>query len=250
MVTFAELGIDFPLFGADVEEAAGWQATGRCVLCFEELAGFRIGIGDYVETRCGGCGRLTPVPADDGVDECVHCHEPVVLGDDLLESHGCWSCLRAGRWAATMDTEAGMVTPVHALRGRTHGRLSPSTLADAEPTLAGWPVTGADASGWRRAIVPTPVLIELVRTPNYVTWQGEQWLFHCRRPMRYLGLWGKVDFTAAAPDDDGSAHALRTADLPEDVWEHLSERPGESSILTYMFECPTCGAHRGHWDVD
>lgn len=231
------------MFGADVGEAAGWEESGRCGVCFEERAGFRIGIGDYIEMRCGGCGGLTPVPADDRVDECALCNGPVVLGDNLFESHGCWSCLRAGRWASTMDTEAGMVTPVHALRGRTHGLPGPATLA-------GWPATEANADGWRSAIVPTPVLLELVRTPNYVTWQGEQWLFHCRGPMRYLGLWGRSDFTAAAPDGDGATFALSTADLPKDMWPYLSEPPDVGSVLTYMFQCPTCGAHRGHWDAD
>ena len=25
-----------------------------------------------------------------------------------------------------------------------------------------------------------------MRSPTYLTWQGEQWLFHCERAMRYL----------------------------------------------------------------
>jgi hypothetical protein len=68
--------------------------------------------------------------------------------------------------------------------------------------------------------------------------------------MRYLGLWGKRDFNAAAPDGDGQALALGAAALHEEAWRDLSDRAGESAILTYMFQCVACRGHRGHWDID
>ncbi len=191
MPAFKDLSIDFPLFGADVEEASGWQPTGICQLCSEERAGFQIGIGDYVETRCASCGTATPVPADNKPEACVRCQTDIQLGRELEDTHGCWTCLRDGRWSSTKDTEAGVVTLVHALLGRTHGLpfppgpLAQTAWADAStdhPTLAGWPVTEPDADGWRAAMIPAEVLRELVRSPNYISWQGEQWLFHCRRP--------------------------------------------------------------------
>ncbi|MDQ3293681.1 MAG: hypothetical protein M3527_04435, partial [Actinomycetota bacterium] len=77
MPAFKDLSIDFPLFGADVEEASGWQPTGICQLCSEERAGFQIGIGDYVETRCASCGTATPVPADNKPEACVRCQTDI-----------------------------------------------------------------------------------------------------------------------------------------------------------------------------
>lgn len=148
-----------------------------------------------------------------------------------------------------------MVTPIHAELGRTHGLpfLARTAWADVttdHPTLAGWPVTEPNDDGWRSAVIPTEVLRGLVRSPRYVTWQGEQWLFHCGRPMRYLGPWGKLDFEAAAPDGDGRALAMSSAGLHEGAWQDLGDRGGESAILAYMFECIACFAPRGHWDVD
>src|SRR4051812_13091669 len=110
----------FPLFAADVSEAAGWQPTGVCELCSIERPGFEIGIGAYVSVTCPHCASATPAPVDGGDDACVSCGHTVELGRDLSGVHGCSACLRSGRWSVTQDTEAGMVTPVHAQRGCTH----------------------------------------------------------------------------------------------------------------------------------
>jgi len=259
MATFSSLGIEFPLFAADVGEAAGWEPAGVCEICSEERAGFQIGIGDYVEGECATCGAMTPLPADNRPESCVGCATEAVLGRNVEETHGCWTCLRDGRWSSTKDTEAGMVTPVHAALGYTHGLpFPPGVLASTawgagttgDPMLAGWPVSEPNEDGWRAALIPAEVLRDLVRTPNYITWQGEQWLFHCRRPMSYIGLWGKRDFVSHAVGGDGRAYANASAGIHDDVWEHLSDRRGESAILVYMFECRACGHHRGHFDMD
>jgi hypothetical protein len=259
MPTFEDLSIEFPLFGADVEEAAGWQPSGICEICSEARAGFQIGIGDYIEVRCQSCGAATPVPAGNRPEACVNCQTAVQLGRVAEDTHGCWTCLRDGRWSSTKDTEAGMVTPAHAELGRTHGLpFPPGPIAETawteastdHPTLAGWPAAEPNEDGWRAAMISTEVLRGLVRSPNYISWQGEQWLFHCGRPMRYLGLWGKLDFNGAAADGDGRSLAARSAALPHEMWQYLSDRGGESAFLAYMFECSECHVHRGHWDTD
>lgn len=250
MATFSELGIDFPLFAADVDEAASWEPTGTCEICSEERAGFQIGIGDCVEVTCTTCGTATPTPADNRPAPCVQCEADMLLGRNVEETHGCWTCLRAGAWSSTKDTEAGMVTPAHASLGKTHGLPSPATIVGGSPTIAGWPASVPNEDGWSAAVIPSDVLRDLVGSPNYITWQGERWLFHCRRPMIYVGLWGKRDFTSSASDGDGRSFANASAKLPEDVWEYLSDRGGDGAILVYMFECSACGDHRGHWDTD
>lgn len=257
MTTFAELGIEFPLFAATVEEASGWAPTGRCEICSEERAGFTIGIGDHVDQPCPHCAVMTPLPADGEPETCIGCGALVALGRVLEDAHGCWRCLREGRWSTTIDTEAGMVTPVHAALGRTHGMpFRPDVLPQfgtddhGEPTLAGWPVGDSTDGGWRVAVIPSDVLLALVRSPGYITYQSEQWLFHCRQPMRYLGPWGKRDFETVA---EGGAEALAMAvvdDLHDEAWEDLHEIGGEGSVLIYMFECVACGTNRGHWDCD
>ncbi len=250
MASPSDLGIDFPLFGAGIDEADSWEPTGTCVICSEDRAGFQIGIGGYVEVRCATCGAATPVPADSCAELCVACETEVRLGYNVEKTHGCWTCLRDGRWSSTKDTEAGMVTPVLAALGRTHGLPFPPELPEHLSTLAGWPLSDPNEDGWRSVLIPVDVLRDLVRSPGYVTWQGERWLFHCHRPMRYIGLWGKRDFTTLAADGDGRSFAVSAAQLPEEAWEYLSDQGGNSAILVYMFRCRACGDHRGHWDTD
>lgn len=169
--------------------------------------------------------------------------------------HACWRCLRAGRWAVTTDTEAGMVRWIDAARGRTHG-VYPQAEATQEDDhlIAGFPTSHPNDDGWREVIVPTESLMELTRTPNYMAWQGEQWLFHCCQPMRYLGRWGRDEFQRRAPipDRDGREYALLTAGVDADVYDdYLPDDPSESwNAMAYMFECTICRAHRGHWDMD
>lgn len=82
-----DIAIDLPLIGADVSEAAGRQPSGLCEICSEERAGFQIGIGDYLESRCARCGAATPVPADNRPAECVRCQAGGQLGREITEAH-------------------------------------------------------------------------------------------------------------------------------------------------------------------
>lgn len=98
------------------------------------------------------------------------------------------------------------------------------------------------------ARVSVPHLVELLGTPSYSTIQGEQWQFHCRQPMVYLGPWTPQDFWRHAPDGDGRAlfnEVVQDAEwLPEVLWD------GKGEVWdTYIFRCAVCGQLAGHWDV-
>ncbi len=98
--------------------------------------------------------------------------------------------------------------------------------------------------------LPREAMFALLRTPTYSTWQGERWLFCCRRPMTYVGNWREEDFERAAPDGDPERF------FHEVIGEPMSEAPGlwESAatgyVSVYVFRCPACGRHRGHYDSD
>ena len=79
--TFKELGLDFPLFEAPVEEASGY-------------------IG---EETCDICGNTTQHTFD------------------TMEEDVCYTCLRSRKASITKDTEFGMVGREEAERGRSHG---------------------------------------------------------------------------------------------------------------------------------
>ncbi len=59
-----------------------------------------------------------------------------------------------------------------------------STQADLEESGC---ALQENAEGRVEAIVPSELLWALVKTPPYTTWQGERWLFHCGRPMVFVG---------------------------------------------------------------
>ena len=133
-----------------------------------------------------------------------------------------------------------MVTWDQAVEGLTHG-IPGLKSADFEV------VPAEDDPEWMRAVVPSHLLLELVRTPSYVTWQGEQWQFCCGKPMVYVGEWQEAEFNRHAPDGDGRA-LLKNASIngvDESSWGDLQNIGGP-----YMFRCKECASLRGHYDMD
>jgi uncharacterized protein CbrC (UPF0167 family) len=144
--------------------------------------------------------------------------------DDALLA--CTECLRSGRVAMTKDTELGMVRWQDARDGSTHGLPGFSS--------AEWETPPPDEEGWVRVRVASAVLDELVRTPGYVTIQGERWLFCCKAPMVYLGARSCERFSAEADDADGRALFDRIVEgIVPGSWE--DELHDETGV--YVFAC-------------
>jgi uncharacterized protein CbrC (UPF0167 family) len=92
------------------------------------------------------------------------------------------------------------------------------------------------------------LLLELIHTPGYTTWQGEQWQFCCDRPMIYVGTWGQEEFEKHAPGGDGRAFFLDIVDEADgELWE---DGEMDCAITVYAFRCPKCGNYKAHWDID
>ncbi|GIF64607.1 UPF0167 protein [Asanoa ishikariensis] len=98
--------------------------------------------------------------------------------------------------------------------------------------------------------VPPEVVMEITRrTPGFVGWQQESWLFHCADGAAFLGPAGYREL-AAHPD----AVDMIRADLRRSGWaEQYAEdfirsldRTGEPTA--YLFRCLRCGAHLASWD--
>jgi uncharacterized protein CbrC (UPF0167 family) len=89
-------------------------------------------------------------------------------------------------------------------------------------------------------------MFELLRTPSYLTIQGEQWLFCCKAPMVFVGSWSRDRFTKEAPDGDGRAYFESiVADPVPGLWEdQLHDATG-----IYVFRCPACRRLKAHWDL-
>jgi len=183
---------------------------------------------------CNGCGaRAVAVFEVDGV-------------------HACYACLRGGRAPWTKDTELGLVTAESAAAGRTEGTPSPPETGfelEALPIDAAFP-----EQRWFSAKIPREHLDELLRTPNYATWQGEQWIFCCQRPAVFVGAWDIGQWEAAAEEfdlalEDLLADTLGVTDSELDTLLEALEAESDS-LVTYVFRCPACAALLGHYDRD
>lgn len=241
METFDSLGIAFPLFQAQTHDASAYRGLGGCSICRADPAHcFRLGVGGCLVVACPDCGSENALSVSDDEDPaCLLCQRPVPFpalerSPDLM---ACYGCLRSGKAAFTIDTEFGMVRWEDASAGRTFG-----IPADSIP---GYETVVMD-DGWLAARVERDWLFELVRTPSYSTWQGEQWQFCCQRPMIYLGAWTSADFDAHAPDGDGRALFAQTIpDASDALWTgRLHDVAG-----VYVFRCPQCASLKGHWDM-
>jgi uncharacterized protein CbrC (UPF0167 family) len=190
-------------------------------------------------SECPSCGVINGLDADDRKDcQCRQCKKTIPfpkLGDS--EVNVCYSCLRAGRAAITMDTELGMISWEQAFEGVTHGvpglNRSDFQLVPRE-------------DGWVGARLPQETMVELLRTPTYNTIQGECWQFCCQQPMVFVGEWSREEFSLRAPDRNGKAFFENIVqDCVPGLWEdQLHDITG-----TYVFQCNTCSRLTAHWDI-
>ena len=237
--TFADLGIPFPLFEAPTGDASEYVGLGTCSLCKKPNSHcFQLDIGCAVILPCPACGMENGLDADDREDAaCRKCGATVSfpdLPDDVLT---CYACLRAGKAAITKDTELGMISWDQAFEGVTHG--VPGLKRDDFEMVPG-------DSDWVGARLPPETMQELLRTPTYVSIQGEQWQFCCKSPMIFLGTWSRDDFDERAPDGDGEAYFNQVVqDVVPGLWE--DELHDETGV--YVFRCRKCGRVTAHWDL-
>ena len=178
---------------------------------------FELGVGAQVVAQCKRCGVENSLDAsEDTVEPCHSCGAPVQFLLDRHEASAvCYQCLRAGKAAFVKDTTSGMVDWDEANEGTT---------------------------------VSKELLSELIRTPGYTTWQGEQWQFCCSRPMIYIGTWGQEEFEEHAPGGDGRAFFLDiVGEADGELWE---DGQMDVAITVYAFRCPNCGSYKAHWDMD
>ncbi|NLT57192.1 MAG: CbrC family protein [Actinomycetales bacterium] len=230
MPTFADLDIDVPLFAAPIDAAKDFAGTRTCLLCGQRWPCFLLGRDHEVIATCDECCRAVPVNARRRSGGCPRCGRTIsiretlqVVPELLTKVYACAGCLRAGRWAQTMVTELGVV--------RWPDGFSPA---------ADQPALGPARSAFQ----------ELLRTPVYATFQGENWLVCHDVPMTFLGQWCRTDLDAARP----GAGAVLLAEIVEDsqpdvLWESgLGESIGTSPAGVYVFRCERCGRLRAHSD--
>jgi uncharacterized protein CbrC (UPF0167 family) len=247
MSTFAELGIPFPLYEGPVADAGQYVGRRTCHFCGNaDRHCFRLGIGDYLMAACPACGAQNGLSADErAAVKCRKCAVEIALPipSGCEEIRVCYECLRDGKVALAKDTEFGMVTWEQALEGRTRG--VPGLQTDQFETV---PINAEE--DWYAARVPEAHLWELLRTPTFNTWQGEQWLFCCKQPMTYVGNWN--DLAKPGQSRDELRELFDSLSLDDEIkdlaWEGIE--CGSSSVCIYVFRCRACGRRQASWDMD
>ena len=243
---FAELGIPFRLYEAPVSPLDDSDYAGICTcgICSKSnVHCFRLGIGSNLIIPCPSCGINNGVDVDDkaaiGCRSCAATiHYPTNLASKK-DPKACYECLRAGKVAITKNTEFGMVSCNEVFSGVTNG--VPGLRQDQFESV----IIDADDE-WVGVRLPEEIMLELVQTPTYGTWQGENWLFCCRYPMTFLGEWHHDDFDQRAADGNGEQlYYNLVEDVPTDSWEAVG-----IGLCVYVFECKRCGKLRAHFDSD
>lgn len=150
--------------------------------------------------------------------------------DDKKDKIGCYECLRKGEFEFWHDTEYGVLDEKGLSKVYSHNIESPPKLSES-------------------------LLLELRRTPQFITYQQEIWLTHCDDFMVYKGTWQPLDFYKNSPTGDGRDLFMEMTDKDMSrLWDE-SLVDGQTLLeqwypTYYVFECRHCRKLRGYWDCD
>lgn len=246
--TFTDLGTPFPLFEGPIDCASEYCGEGTCLICNEaKPVCFELRIGSSLVLACPSCEHINYSDCDDGNEiscsgevkkflgkkRCSH-KFPFPSGDKKI----CYNCLRAGKAIMAKDTELGMVFEESIEKELTLG--VPGLVNKDFEIVSG---------EWNQAKLERSMIMELLTTPAYVTMQGEQWLYCCKKTMVYIGEWDMNEFDRVGDSLNQSGRDyFKQIMVPEmNYWDDGSIG---DSVGCFMFRCSDCGKHRGHWDID
>jgi uncharacterized protein len=89
------------------------------------------------------------------------------------------------------------------------------------------------------------------RTPGFIGWQEEHWLYHCRDAAAFLGRagWHELQRTPEALDvlrRDQDEYGFSARELEE----YLAGLDKDGSSTAYLFRCLHCGTHLAYSDFE
>ncbi len=95
---------------------------------------------------------------------------------------------------------------------------------------------------------------EMLKTPYYTTYQGEQWMCHCENFMDYIGIWDAPDFTKESGNDNGKElFEEMTISGYHHLWDEFDLKVNEKNeswedALYHAFQCRHCKIKQGYWE--
>jgi uncharacterized protein CbrC (UPF0167 family) len=88
------------------------------------------------------------------------------------------------------------------------------------------------------------------RTPGFIGWQQEHWLYHCGNPAAFLGA---VGFAEVAALPDALDMLMREHDdagwSEEDSEDFVRQLHVDGDATAYLFRCLSCAAHLAYSDT-
>jgi uncharacterized protein len=93
--------------------------------------------------------------------------------------------------------------------------------------------------------VPSEVFEVLERrTPGFIGWQQEHWLYHCGDAAAFLGLVGLSELRGHPDAVEMLRQEWEDSGEDSDGWEpYLTALDREGGSTAYLFRCLRCGAH-------
>jgi len=166
--------------------------------------------------------------------------DPVATGSIERSDATCAACGRARGWRYTglvyCPDEVDHVCPWCIADGSAAARLD-ANFADA----------GVEVPD----DVPRAVLDEVSeRTPGYVAWQTNRWMYHCGDGAAFLGLAGWPELQAHPGAIDVLLHEHdQYGWSPEESLEFVEGLGIDHDATAYLFRCQQCGAELAYSDM-
>jgi uncharacterized protein CbrC (UPF0167 family) len=191
------------------------------------------------EGACSYALAVSPLPSRPSLDlldsESIRQLDPVATGSVKASSVECVVCGQSRGYIYTgpvyaTEKDDNEICPWCIADGSAADRL------DAQFTDVGWGVPDD---------VPAAACEEIAqRTPGFVSWQQDHWLYHCADGCAFLGAVGRRDL-----DDcpDALEVLLHENDqfgwIPEQSQRYVDSLDADGQPTAYLFSCLHCGVH-------
>lgn len=151
------------------------------------------------------------------------------------------------------ENELAYAGPIYG--NQPDGPVCLSCIADGSASTAlgasNFPASFTDVGGPECDGIPDSILEEIARrTPGFIGWQQEHWLYHCGDGAAYLG---RIEFDDLATYPDARKclldEALGYGLSPEQAEESLRNMQPDGNATAYLFRCLHCDAHLAYSDL-
>ncbi len=229
------MSLEFPLYKAPVTKSPCYAGQGVSILSGAASEHcFRMGIGACLVVVCPSCEAENRFNCGaNEIGTCKVCHS-AVLSDPHADRLISYEEFRSGLGLITKDSEVGLFSEWDL----------DTEWSDRDPEIVAESLQYYKL-GWMREKISRDDIYELLRTPDYETWQGDHWLFHDEKPMIFVGEWTNDDFLAhkgeqTLEDFYISVFGQEFRDIVE----------GADDVCKYVFQSQDGRVFRGHYDID